>query len=82
MGLIRSRHGEILRQIRKAVPAELGEIYLEQEIPGDPEKNRPDLVVINRTTKKAIVVDVIIPFEGEEKASKLPEQPRRPNTVD
>ena len=66
MGLIRSRHGEILKRIKKAVPAELGEIYLEQEIPGDPEKNRPDLVIINRTTKKVIVVDVTIPFEGEE----------------
>ena len=66
MGLIRSRHGEILKRIRKAVPAELGEIYLEQEIPGDPEKNRPDLVIINRTAEKVIVVDVTIPFEGEE----------------
>ena len=39
---------------------------MEQEIPGDPEKNRPDLVVINRSLDKAIVVDVTIPFEGEE----------------
>ena len=66
MGLIRSRHGEILKRIKKAIPKELGEIYLEQEIPGDPEKNRPDLVVINRKTDKAIIVDVTIPFEGEE----------------
>ena len=66
MGLMRSRHREILKRIKKAIPKELGEIYLEQEIPGDPEKNRPDLVVINRTTDKAIVVDVTIPFEGEE----------------
>ena len=42
-----------------------GELYLEQEIPGDPEKNHPDLVVINRSLEKAIVVDVTIPFEGE-----------------
>ena len=66
MGMIRSRHGEILKRIRKAIPPDLGEIYLEQEIPGDPEKNRPDLVVINRSLEKAIVVDVTIPFEGEE----------------
>ena len=42
-----------------------GELYLEQEIPGDPEKNHPDLVVINRSLEKAIIVDVTIPFEGE-----------------
>ena len=65
MGLIWSRHGEILKRIRKAIPAELGEVYLEQEISGDPEKNRPDLVIINRTAEKVIVVDVTIPFEGE-----------------
>ena len=68
MGLIRSRHGEILKRIRKAIPEHLGEVFLEQEIPGDPEKNRPDLVVINRTTDKVIVVDVTIPFEGEEES--------------
>ena len=66
MGMILSRHGEILKRIRKAIPSDLGEIYLEQEIPGDPEKNHLDLVVINKTLKKAIVVDVTIPFEGEE----------------
>lgn len=66
MGLIRSRHGEILKRIRKAIPLELGDIYLEQKIPGDPEKNRPDLVVLNKRTQRAIVVDVTVPFEGEE----------------
>ena len=71
MGLIRSRHGEILKRIRKAIPEHLGEVFLEQEIPGDPEKNRPDLVVINRTTDKVIVVDVTIPFEGEEESLQM-----------
>ena len=66
MGLIRSQHGEILKRIRKAIPSDLGEIFMEQEIPGHPEKNRPDLVVSNRSLDKAIVVDVTIPFEGEE----------------
>ena len=80
MGLIRSRHGEILKRIRKAIPSDMGDIYLEQEIPGDPEKNRPDLVVINKTTKKVTVVDVTIPFKGEENFER-PERPRSPNTV-
>ena len=66
MGMIRSRHGEILKRIRKAIPSDLEDIYLEQEIPGDPERNRPDLVAINSSQEKAIVVDVTIPFEGEE----------------
>jgi len=35
------------------------------EIPGDPQKNKPDLVVIEGSQRKITVVDVIIPFEGE-----------------
>ena len=50
----------------KAIPAKLGDIYLEEEIPGDPEKNRPNLVVINKSQEEAIIVDVTIPFEEEE----------------
>ena len=65
--MIRSWHGEILKQIRKAIPSDLGVIFLEQEVPGDPQKNRPDIIVINRSLDKAIMVDVSgIPFEGEE----------------
>ena len=67
--MIQSRHGEILKQIRKAIFSDLREIYLEQEIPGDPEKNHPDLVVSNSALEKAIVVAVTIPFEGEEENS-------------
>lgn len=66
MGMIQSPHREILKRIRKAIPSDMGEIFLEQEILGDPEKNHPDIVVINRSSDKVIVVDVSIPFEGEE----------------
>ena len=59
-------HVEILKRIRKAIPSDLGDIFLEQEIQGDVEKNRPDLVVINSSLEKAIIVDVTIPFEAEE----------------
>ena len=68
MGLIRTRHGEILkhlRHLRRAIPRDMGEVFLEQQIPGDPECNRPDLVIINREKNKIIVVDVTMPFEGE-----------------
>ena len=71
MGMIRSQHGEILKRVRKAISSDLGEVFLEQEIPGDPEKNRPDLVMINRSSERAIVVDVTIPFEGEENSLRV-----------
>ena len=48
----------------------MGEKFLEQEIPGDPEHNRPDLVVLDRENNKIIVVDVTIPFEGEQDSLK------------
>lgn len=66
MGLIRERHGKILQQLQKATPRSMGEIFLEQEISGDPERNKPDLVVVDAA--KIIVVDVTIPFEGEQHA--------------
>ena len=68
MGLIRECHNEVLQRLQRAVPRSLGEVFLEQEIPGDPEHNRPDLVVLNHTEKKAIIVDVTIPYEGESDA--------------
>ena len=60
------KDASILKRILKAIPSDLGDIYLEQEIPRDPEKNCPNLVINNRSKKKAIVVDITIPFEGEE----------------
>lgn len=60
------KDASILKRIRKDIPSDLGDIYLEQEIPRDPEKNCPDLVISNRSKEKAIVVDITIPFEGEE----------------
>ena len=65
MGLIRTRQGEILKRLRHAIPRDMGEVFLEQQIPGDPERNCPDLVIINREKNKIIVVDVTMPFEGE-----------------
>ena len=63
MGLLRERHTEILRRLQCAIPRDLGEIFLEQEIPGDPDHNRPDLVTLHRREKCAIVTDVTILFE-------------------
>ena len=40
----------------------MGDVFLEQQIPGDPEHNHHDLVVINRERDKITVIDVTIPF--------------------
>ena len=66
MGLIRQRHNDILQHLVKAVPDTLGNKFVEQEIPGNPERNNPDLVIISPDNQTATVVDVTVPFEGEE----------------
>jgi len=43
----------------------MGEIFLEQEIFGDPEKNRLDLVIVDPTASKVTVVNVTVSFERE-----------------
>ncbi len=66
LGLIRQRHGHILARLTKAVPNHLGSKFVEQEVPGDPQHNRPDLVITNSEQKTAYIVDVTIPFEGKD----------------
>ena len=66
MSLIQSRHGDTIMRLQRAVPKELGKVFLEQEIPGDPKRNCPDIVVINQGTDWISVVDMTIPFEGED----------------
>ena len=39
---------------------------LEQVVPGDTRGLKPDLVVLDRAKAEAFVVDVTVPFEGEE----------------
>ena len=41
----------------------MGDVFLEQQIPGEPEHNHPDLVVVNRDRSK--LIDVTIPFETD-----------------
>ena len=68
MGLNRQRHNEILQRLIKAIPDSLGNKFVEQEVPGDPEKNKPDLEIISPDNQKATIVDVTVPFEGEEES--------------
>ena len=39
---------------------------LEQTVPGDGRALKPDLVILNKDTSEAYVIDVTIPFEGED----------------
>ena len=66
VGLIRARHNKILHRLAKAVPQTKGRQFLEQKVPGDPQNLKPDLVIINEEKSEAYIVDVAVPFEGEE----------------
>ena len=68
MGLIRERHNRILARLVKATPSSAGERIVEQAVPGDPTRSRPDLVIVSPDKRHAMIVDVTIPFEGEENA--------------
>eukprot|EP00731_Ephydatia_muelleri_P013824 Em0007g1134a len=66
VGLIRARHNKILHRLAKAVPPAKGRQFLEQMVPGDRMALKPDLVILNEAKSEAYVVDVAVPFEGEE----------------
>jgi len=72
---IRTRHGEILKMIRRAIPRDMGDVFLEQQIPGDPEHNRPDLAVVNCDRSKIIVVMSQFPLKLTRTASQWPGKP-------
>ena len=65
VGLMRSRHGNILKRLVKALPKDLGDIYMEQKLPEDSRGLKPDLVVRNERSKTIHIVDVAIPFDTE-----------------
>ena len=66
VGLVRARHNNILHRLAKAVPTSKGSLLLEQVVPGDTMALKPDLVILNQAKSEAYVVDVTVPFEGEE----------------
>ena len=78
--LIRQRHTNILTRLANAVPHWKGRQYKEQMVPGDSQGLKPDLVVLNDTTKEAFIVDVTMPFEGMDTFSTArPEKERKYN---
>ena len=66
VGLVRARHNNILHRLARAIPDTRGVKVLEQVVPGDTRGLKPDLVVLDRAKAEAFVVDVTVPFEGEE----------------
>ncbi|KAL5510139.1 hypothetical protein EMCRGX_G005632 [Ephydatia muelleri] len=62
----RTRHNKILKRLANAVPETKGVKIQEQVIPGDTTALRPHLVILNEARSEAYVVDVTVPFEGEE----------------
>lgn len=79
MGLIR-QHNDILQCLVKAVLDTLGNKFVEQEIPGDPERNKPDLVIISPDNQTATIIDVTVPFEGEEDSLTKAKESKKTNT--
>ena len=62
-GLMRERHGKILKRLIKATPTSAGNKFAEQKIKDSPGDLRPDLVVLNDESSTAVIVDVTIPIE-------------------
>ena len=65
-GLMRARHNTVLHRLIKAIPNTVGPILVQQKLPESPGDLRPDLVVYDHERKRISIVDVTIPFEGEE----------------
>ncbi len=60
---IRERHNEVVKRLVKAIPKDLGMVYLDQPVPGAPDGTlRPDVVINNDTQKKTHLVDVAAPM--------------------
>ncbi|KAL5510035.1 hypothetical protein EMCRGX_G005503 [Ephydatia muelleri] len=66
VGLVRHQHNKILYCLARAIPASKGTQLMEQSVPGDGRSLRPDLVILNKEKAEAYVVDVTVPFEGED----------------
>ena len=61
--LMRARHNQTLQRLVKAIPEDLGEVFVEQTVKDAPDDSRPDIVVTNETTHTTTIVDVTIPIE-------------------
>ena len=55
-GLMRERHNSVLKKLVKAIPSEVGNKYVEQQVQGCSEDLRPDIVIKNTSSSTAYVV--------------------------
>ncbi len=62
MGLIRARHNTVLQRLVRAIPKDGVNVFVEQDI--SPDHLRPDIVLHDPATKRAVVVDVTVPYES------------------
>ena len=65
--LMRSRHNAVLQRLSRAVSPTEGDRYMEQNVRNAPGDLRPDMVVWH-PDGRITIVDVTIPYEGEEGA--------------
>ena len=63
---MRARYNLVLHRLVRAVRPENKHIFVEQAISSDAV--RPDLVVVDRTTKDTVVIDVTVPYEADRDA--------------
>jgi hypothetical protein len=76
-GLMRERHNAVLQRLSRAIATSEGDKYLEQKVRGAPGDLHPDMVLWHHDGRVTIV-DVTIPYEGEERAfEKARDEKRR-----
>ena len=63
---MRARYNLVLHRLVRAVRPENKHIFVEQAISSDAV--RPDLVVVDRTTKDTVVIDMTLPYEADRDA--------------
>ena len=63
---MRERHNSVLQRVVRALSKEGKDMFVEQSF--SPTNLRPDIVVHDRTTKEAVVVDVMVPYESGQEA--------------
>jgi hypothetical protein len=70
MTAITARHDRIQNRLTNAI--HLGEVTIDQIVPGAPGINRPDIVITNGN--KVTIIDVTCPFENDDSSLEMAAQ--------
>ena len=62
IGAMRERHNTILSRRIRAVPPAMGNKFTKERVTGDPQGLKPDLVILNDASKRAVVMGITITF--------------------